>query len=145
MAKEVESIAGGKNGAAKVSSMVFITTCPWKVVGALKANDIAMFYKAVFGEEKVSHITHPKRKSEQKLPLIISVELKIESSINVVFDLTGDSSSPAKSTVSDNVSCLETEDVVAAVMKAFMAGAFWEDEKFVRKKLHHFCSLRTRI
>ncbi|KAH6814432.1 hypothetical protein C2S51_023450 [Perilla frutescens var. frutescens] len=128
MAQEVEAVVVGENGSAKVSPVVFTSAKPWLVVEAPKANDAVLFYKEAFGAEEVNRVNHPKRKAEQELPLILSAELKIGSSIVVVSDLTDDSSSPVKSAVSGSVFCLETEDVEAAVAKAVAAGAFSEGE-----------------
>ncbi|KAH6784381.1 hypothetical protein C2S52_009340 [Perilla frutescens var. hirtella] len=134
MAKKVESIAGGENGVANVFPMVFTAASPWQVVGFSKANDVAMFYKTALGVEKVSRNTHPKRKSEQKLPHIISAYLKIESSIVVVFDLTGDSSSPIRSAVNSGVFCPETEEVEAAVVGGKLQIGEFEEEISEKKK-----------
>lgn len=93
MAQEVEAVVVAENG-AKASPVVFTAAKPWLVVDAPKANDAVQFYKAAFGAEEVSRVNHPKRKADQELPLILSAELKLGSSIVVVSDLTDDSSSP---------------------------------------------------
>ena len=63
------------------------------------------------GDSTVHEQNDSKRKAELELPLICSAELKIRSFVFVVSDLTDDSSSPVKSSVSGLVFCLKTESV----------------------------------
>ncbi|KAG6407387.1 hypothetical protein SASPL_130376 [Salvia splendens] len=80
------------------------------------------------GDSTVHEQNDPKRKAELELPLICSDELKIRSFVFVVSDLTDDSSSPVKSSVSGLVFCLKTESVQSVVAKGVAAGAVSEDE-----------------
>ncbi|KAI9120046.1 hypothetical protein K1719_009015 [Acacia pycnantha] len=117
-------------GAEKVAAAVSFTAVkPQILVESPKANDAVQFYKAAFGAEEVGRTTHPKRKAEQELPLILSAELKLAGFTFLVSDLSADdSATPAKSAGSGVVLCLETEDVEAAINKAVAAGAVAEGE-----------------
>ncbi|CAA0833542.1 Uncharacterized protein SHERM_28801 [Striga hermonthica] len=127
MAQEVQNGAGADNG-SKGDEVASAVVKPWLVVEAPKANDAVQFYKAAFGAEEVSRVNHPKRKAEQEIPLVLSAELKLGTSVIVVSDLTDDDSSLVKSVVTGSVFCLETGDVEAAVAKAVAAGAVAEGE-----------------
>lgn len=72
------------NGSPKV--VVFSSLKPQLCVQAPKAADAVQFYKAAFGAEELKRATHPKRKAEQDLPLILCAELKIGPCIVVVCD-----------------------------------------------------------
>ncbi|GER55006.1 early tobacco anther 1 [Striga asiatica] len=126
MAQEVQNGAGADNGSK--GEVAFAVVKPWLVVEAPKANDAVQFYKAAFGAEEVSSVNHPKRKAEQEIPLVLSAELKLGTSVIVVSDLTDDASALVKSVVTGSVFCLETGDVEAAVSKAVAAGAVAEGE-----------------
>ncbi|XP_028772940.1 uncharacterized protein At5g48480-like [Neltuma alba] len=118
---------GGAEKAATVVS--FSAVKPQILVEAPKANDAVQFYKAAFGAEEVGRTTHPKRKAEQELPLILSAELKLAGVTILVSDLLADdSAAPAKSVGNGVVLCLETEEVEAAINKAVGAGAVAEGE-----------------
>ncbi|KAH6783626.1 hypothetical protein C2S52_008585 [Perilla frutescens var. hirtella] len=106
---------------------------PWQVVEAPKTNGIVLFSKETFREKEVSHVNHLKRKAEQELHLILSVELKIGSSIIVITNLTGDSFSPVKSAKSRSVLCLETQEVNSSVAKTVTADVVSADKKIVMK------------
>ncbi|KZV51652.1 hypothetical protein F511_29068 [Dorcoceras hygrometricum] len=116
-----------QNG-SKAAEVVFAAVKPWLVVEAPKANDAIQFYKAAFGAEEVSRVSHPKRKAEQEIPLVLSAELKLGSCSIVVSDLTDDSFDHVKTVVTGSVFCLETEEVEAAVSKAVTAGAVADGE-----------------
>ncbi|XP_059660027.1 uncharacterized protein At5g48480-like [Cornus florida] len=126
MAQKVQNGVGAENGASK--AVAFSALKPKLFVEAPKADDAVQFYKAAFGAEEVNRVMHPKRKAEQELPLILSVELKLGSSSILVSDFADDSSAPAKAVGTGCVICLETEDVKAAVAKAVSAGAVSESE-----------------
>ncbi|CAN4113762.1 unnamed protein product [Withania somnifera] len=111
------------------ASIVFMAVKPKLFVEAPKGNDAVQFYKDAFGAEEVTRVNHPKRKAEQEIPLVLSVELKLGSSSFIVADLTDeDSSAPVKTATTGSVFCLETENVEAAVAKAVSAGAAAEGE-----------------
>ncbi|CAN4102172.1 unnamed protein product [Withania somnifera] len=125
-AEEAQNGVGAVKAAAAV---VFTAVKPQLFVEAPKGNDAVKFYKDAFGAEEVTRVNHPKRKAEQDIPLILSVELKLGSSSFIVADLTDDdSSAPVKTASTGCVFCLETEDVEAAVAKAISAGAVAEGE-----------------
>ncbi|KAL4558516.1 hypothetical protein LXL04_036717 [Taraxacum kok-saghyz] len=63
-------------------------------VEASKANDAVAFYKAAFGAEELNRVNHPKRKSDEELPLLLSAEIKLGSSTILVSDLADDSTAP---------------------------------------------------
>ncbi|KAJ9565020.1 hypothetical protein OSB04_000986 [Centaurea solstitialis] len=107
------------NGAAgEVPPVTFTALKPQVFVESSKANDAVAFYKAAFGAEEVNRVTHPKRKADQDLPLLLSAEIKLGSSTILISDLADDST--VKST--GLVFCLETEDIEGAVEKAVKAG-----------------------
>ncbi|KAK9747834.1 hypothetical protein RND81_02G017500 [Saponaria officinalis] len=112
------------NGGAK--AVTFSAFKPQLVVEAPKAVDAVAFYKAAFGAEEVSRVMHSKRKAEQELPLVLSADLKLCSSIFSVSDFAEDS------TLAKNegavVFTLETDDIDGAVSKATTAGAVAEGE-----------------
>ncbi|KAK9281961.1 hypothetical protein L1049_004870 [Liquidambar formosana] len=122
MAQEVQ------NGGAEKAAVTFTAVKPQLLVEAPKANDAVQFYKAAFGAEELSRTMHPKRKADQELPLILSAQLKLGSSIILVSDLVDDSAAPVKAEGTGCVFCLETEDVEAAISKAVTAGAIKEGE-----------------
>ncbi|PHU13619.1 hypothetical protein BC332_14824 [Capsicum chinense] len=114
---------------AASAAVTFTAVKPQLFVEAPKGNEAVKFYKDAFGAEEVTRVNHPKRKAEQEIPLILSVELKIGSSSFIVADLTDeDSSAPVKIASTGCVFCLETENVDAAVSKAVAAGAVAEGE-----------------
>ncbi|KAJ8553031.1 hypothetical protein K7X08_020424 [Anisodus acutangulus] len=121
-----------QNGAAaakeEVTRVIFTAVKPQLFVEAPKANDAVAFYKAAFGAEEVTRVNHPKRKAEQEIPLILSVELKLGSVSFLVSDLTDEDSTLVKTASTGCVFCLETEDVEAAIAKAVSAGAVAESE-----------------
>ncbi|KAJ8535644.1 hypothetical protein K7X08_023364 [Anisodus acutangulus] len=120
----IEAENGGATKEATPATVVFTAVKPQLFVDAPKANDAVLFYKAAFGAEEVTRVNHPKRKAEQDIPLILSVELKLGSVSFLVSDLTDeDSAVPVKTASAGCVFCLETEDVEAAVTKAVSAGA----------------------
>ncbi|XP_016472962.2 uncharacterized protein At5g48480 [Nicotiana tabacum] len=111
-----------------VAAVTFTAVKPQLFVEAPKAKDAAQFYKAAFGVEEVTRVNQ-KRKAEQEIPLVSSVELKLGSSSFLVSNLTDDdSSAPVNAATTGCVFCLETEDVEAAVAKAVSAGAVSEGE-----------------
>lgn len=84
---EVQEVkVGGLNGGPK--AVVYSFLKPQLLVQAPKAADAVQFYKAAFGAEELKRATHPKRKAEQDLPLILSAELKIGPSVIIVGDQT---------------------------------------------------------
>ncbi|KAI3760299.1 hypothetical protein L1987_50692 [Smallanthus sonchifolius] len=117
------------NGAALAEhSVTFMALKPQVFVEASKVNDAVAFYKAAFGAEEVNRVTHPKRKADQELPLLISAEIKLGSSTILISDVADDSTAPVKATSTGLVFCLETEDIDASVEKAVKAGAVAESE-----------------
>lgn len=92
MAQEVVKNGEAQNGNSKV--VTFSALKPQLFVEAPKASDAVLFYKEAFGAEEVNRVTHPKRKADQELPLVISAELKVGSSTIIVSDLNDDSSAP---------------------------------------------------
>ncbi|RWR87183.1 hypothetical protein CKAN_01611900 [Cinnamomum micranthum f. kanehirae] len=117
---EVQEVkVGGLNGSPK--AVVYSFLKPQLLVQAPKAADAVQFYKAAFGAEELKRATHPKRKAEQDLPLILSAELKIGPSVIIVGDQTDET---AKTTDGAGFSfCLVADDVEPAVAKAVKAGA----------------------
>jgi len=85
---EVQNGAENNNGSTAV---VFTALKPQLVVPAPKAADAVQFYKEAFGAEEISRVMHPKRKADQELPLVLSAELKLASSVFSVSDLADDS------------------------------------------------------
>ncbi|MFS8019737.1 putative glyoxalase/Bleomycin resistance protein/Dihydroxybiphenyl dioxygenase [Helianthus anomalus] len=81
-------------------------------------NGVVAFYKATVGAEEVNRLSNPKRKADQELPLLLSVEMKLYSSTIMTSDLADDSTAPVKASDMGLVFCLETEDIEAAVEKA---------------------------
>lgn len=75
-----------------VAAVTFTAVKPQLFVEAPKANDAVQFYKNAFGAEEVTRVNQ-KRKAEQEIPLLSSVELKLGSSSFLVSDLTDDVSS----------------------------------------------------
>ncbi|GER55713.1 elongation factor P [Striga asiatica] len=71
-------------------------------------------------------VNHPKRKAEQEIPLVLSAELKLGTSVMVVSDRTDDAS--AMEMVKSVVFCLKTSNVEAAFAKAVASGAVAEGE-----------------
>lgn len=124
-----ETVDGGvKNGSTDLKPVVFSALKPQLFVEAPKASDAVQFFKVAFGAEEVNRVMNPKRKADQELPLILSAELKLGSSVIIVSDLaTDDTAFPVKSAVG-GVFCLETEDVEAAMEKASKAGAVVDGE-----------------
>ncbi|XP_015057195.1 uncharacterized protein LOC107003387 isoform X2 [Solanum pennellii] len=126
VAEEAHNGAGPEKEATQ-NALVFTAVKPQLFVKAAKAKDAVQFYKHAFGAEEVGRVNHPKRKVEQETPLILSVELKIGSSIFVVSDLTDeDSTAPVKTALTGYVFYLETVDVSSATAKAIAAGAIAE-------------------
>ncbi|KAH6800360.1 hypothetical protein C2S52_000824 [Perilla frutescens var. hirtella] len=71
-AQEVEAVAGGENRATDVSPLVYTLVKSWLAVEALKENDVVLFYKLMFRGEKVSRVSHFKRKAEHDLQLSLN-------------------------------------------------------------------------
>lgn len=122
--QEAQNGTENNNGAPAV---VFTALRPQLVVPAPKAADAVQFYKDAFGAEEVSRSMHPKRKADQELPLVLSAELQLASSVFSVSDLADDSAQ-VKPEGAGIVFCLETDDVEAAVAKAEAAGAAREGD-----------------
>eukprot|EP00262_Sarcandra_glabra_P014258 TRINITY_DN4130_c0_g1_i1.p1 TRINITY_DN4130_c0_g1~~TRINITY_DN4130_c0_g1_i1.p1 ORF type:complete len:174 (+),score=31.16 TRINITY_DN4130_c0_g1_i1:78-599(+) len=120
----------GVNG----SSPVAVSFSSFKlqlVVKSQKASEAVQFYKAAFGAEEVNRSTHPKRKAEQELPLIICAELKIGPSVFLVCDQMDETASAADEPKGNAdgtglTLCLETDDVDNAIATAVEAGAVLE-------------------
>ncbi|KAH6797153.1 hypothetical protein C2S52_021707 [Perilla frutescens var. hirtella] len=112
----------------------------WLVVEAPTANEVVLFYKVIFRANEVSHANNPTGETVQELSHIISADLKIESSIVFVFDLTDDSSSPIRSAVNSGVFCPETEEVEAVVLETVEAGTISEDEEYIKNLNKKFTS-----
>lgn len=91
MATEATNGAGETNGAAAEKTVTFTSLKPQLFVEASKASDAVAFYKAAFGAEEVNRISHPKRKADQELPLLLSAEIKLGSSSILISDLSDDS------------------------------------------------------
>ncbi|CAH1417504.1 uncharacterized protein At5g48480 [Lactuca sativa] len=120
--------AGEKNGAATEKAVTFSSLKPQLFVESAKASDAVAFYKAAFGAEEVNRVSHPKRKADQELPLLLSAEIKLGSSSILISDLSDDSTALVKTVGTGLVFCLETEDIEAAIDKAVKAGAVAEGE-----------------
>ncbi|KAJ9548823.1 hypothetical protein OSB04_021366 [Centaurea solstitialis] len=120
--------AGEVNGAAAAAAVekavTFSALKPQLFVESSKAADAVAFYKAAFGAEEVNRVSHPKRKADQELPILLSAEIKLGNASILISDLTDDSTAPGYwSGV-----LLETEDIEGAVEKAIKAGAVAEGE-----------------
>ncbi|KAI7754862.1 hypothetical protein M8C21_014397 [Ambrosia artemisiifolia] len=114
------------NGASQVT---FTALKPQLFVESSKVNDAVAFYKAAFGAEEVNRVSNPKRKADQELPLLLSVEIKLGSSTILVSDLSDDSTAPVKAIGTGLVFCLETEENIESVVeKAVKAGAVVDSE-----------------
>jgi uncharacterized glyoxalase superfamily protein PhnB len=86
---------GGAEKAAACDAVVSFTAVKLRVlVEAPKANDAVQFYKTAFGAEELGRTTHPKRKAEQELPLVLSAQLKLGGSTIIVSDVVADSAAP---------------------------------------------------
>ncbi|KAI3771405.1 hypothetical protein L6452_02569 [Arctium lappa] len=120
--------AGEINGAAAEKTVTYSSLKPQLFVESSKATDAVAFYKAAFGAEEVNRVSHPKRKADQELPMLLSAEIKLGNASILISDLTDDSAAPVKSVGTGLVFCLETEDIEAAVDKAIKAGAVAEGE-----------------
>ncbi|XP_077229489.1 uncharacterized protein At5g48480-like [Tasmannia lanceolata] len=115
---------GAENGSSKGVS--FFSLKPQLFVQAPKASDAIQFYKAAFGAEELKREMHPKRKADQELPLILSADLKLGSSVFIVSDHNEDA---VKINGCGGFGlCLETKDVSGAFSKAVEAGAAVEAE-----------------
>lgn len=125
MTQEVQN--GAENGVAAATAVVFSAFKPQLLVQAPKASDAVQFYKSAFGAEEVSRTMHSKRKAEQELPLVLSADLKLGSSVFSVSDLPDDAAQ-VKTEGSGCAFILETEDLDAAISKAIAAGAVAEGE-----------------
>lgn len=84
MAQEVAKNGDAHNGTTKTVTISAMK--PQLFVEASKASDAVQFYKAAFGAEEINRVTHPKRKADQELPLVISAELKLGDAIFIVSD-----------------------------------------------------------
>lgn len=82
-----------QNGGGAEKAVEFTAVKPQLLVEAPKANDAVQFYKSVFGAEEIGRTSHPKRKAEQEIPLILSAELKLAGSTILVSDILADDSS----------------------------------------------------
>ncbi|KAF8402211.1 hypothetical protein HHK36_013163 [Tetracentron sinense] len=113
---------GTKNGCSKAVS--FSALKPQLVVQAPKAAEAVQFYKAAFGAEELKRSMHPKRKADQELPLILSAELKLGSSVLLVCDQTDECVAKVKGEEKGSgcILCLETDNVETAVANAVKAG-----------------------
>ncbi|KAL8237158.1 hypothetical protein R6Q59_018239 [Mikania micrantha] len=130
MASEVTdgTAAGEANGGAAVKTVAFTAVKPHLFVECSKVCDAVAFYKSAFGAEEVNRVSHPKRKADQELPVLLSAEIKLGSSSILISDVSDDSTAPGKAVGSGVVFCLETEDIEAAVETAVKAGAVSEGE-----------------
>ncbi|KAI3694768.1 hypothetical protein L1987_77748 [Smallanthus sonchifolius] len=116
------------NGAALEKTVTFTALKPHLFVEPSKASDAVAFYKSAFGAEELNRVSHPKRKADQELPLLLSAEIKLGSTSILISDVSDDPSAPVTTVASGLVFCLETEDVEAAVEKAVKAGAVADGE-----------------
>ncbi|PIA35868.1 hypothetical protein AQUCO_03400036v1 [Aquilegia coerulea] len=117
---------GSENG--KTKSVSFSALKHQLIFQAPKAAEAIQFYKSAFGAEELNRDIHPKRKADQELPLILSAELKLASSVIIISDQTDDSAAPVKSEGTGSILCLETSDFDGAVANAVKAGAKIEGE-----------------
>ena len=85
---EIEAKA---SAAADVSFSAFK---PHLVVDSSKVSDAVEFYKAAFSAEELVRTTHPKRKIDQDLPLLLSADLKLSSAVFSVSAASDDSPLP---------------------------------------------------
>ncbi|KAJ0054218.1 hypothetical protein Pint_03080 [Pistacia integerrima] len=124
--QEVQNGGGATEKAA--APAVFTALKPQLLVEAPKASDAVQFYKSAFGAVENGRTMQSKRKAEQELPLILSVQLEIGGSTILISDAADDPAVPVKSVGGGCVLCLETEDVEAAIATAVNAGAVKEGE-----------------
>ncbi|XP_076950981.1 uncharacterized protein At5g48480-like [Bidens hawaiensis] len=110
------------------TTVTFTAMKPQLFVESSKANDAVAFYKSAFGAEEMSRVSHPKRKADQELPLLLSAEIKLGNTTFIVSDLSDDSTASVKTVSTGVVFCLETDDIEAAVEKAVKAGAVADGE-----------------
>lgn len=82
------------NGASAEKTVTFSSLKPQLFVESSKATDAVAFYKAAFGAEEVNRVSHPKRKADQELPILLSAEIKLGNSSILISDLTDDSTTP---------------------------------------------------
>ncbi|PIA35867.1 hypothetical protein AQUCO_03400036v1 [Aquilegia coerulea] len=85
---------GSENG--KTKSVSFSALKHQLIFQAPKAAEAIQFYKSAFGAEELNRDIHPKRKADQELPLILSAELKLASSVIIISDQTDDSAAPSR-------------------------------------------------
>ncbi|GKD10780.1 glyoxalase-like domain protein [Tanacetum coccineum] len=95
MATEVTNGAetNGANGENVEKSVTFMAVKSQVFVEATKVNDAVLFYKSAFGAEEVNRVSQPKRKADQEMPLIQSVEIKLGSASIIVADASDDDTS----------------------------------------------------
>ncbi|OAY75332.1 Uncharacterized protein ACMD2_11555 [Ananas comosus] len=121
---------GSAAAAAAAAGMVGVKA--QVVMAGAKGEEAVRFYKAAFGAEEVRRATHPKRKAEQELPLLIFAELRIGASSFLVSDRIDDDSVPAAGVKEGSgagiVMRLEAEDLEGAVARAVAAGAELQGE-----------------
>lgn len=83
------------NGAAvEKKTVTFTAMKPQLFVESSKASDAVAFYKSAFGAEELNRVTHPKRKADQELPLLLSAEIKLGSTSILISDVSDDSTAP---------------------------------------------------
>ncbi|GAV70747.1 Glyoxalase_2 domain-containing protein [Cephalotus follicularis] len=121
-------VQNGGTEKAMTEAVKFTALKPQLTVEAPKAVDAVQFYKTAFGAVLTGRTTHPKRKAEQELPLILSAQLELAGTTILVSDIADDSAAPAKTGGTGVVLCLETEDVEAAIANAIKAGAVAEGD-----------------
>ncbi|KAL8138938.1 hypothetical protein V2J09_004939 [Rumex salicifolius] len=119
--EEIEPQNGYVNTAKSTpaAAVAFSSFKPQLAVEASKASDAVQFYKSAFGAEELRRTTLPKRKADQELPSLLSVDLKIASS---VFSVSSSSDEYALQSTGFQF-CLETEDIEGAIAKSVSAGA----------------------
>ncbi|KAL1834946.1 hypothetical protein ACET3Z_004597 [Daucus carota] len=125
MAEEAVKNGDAHDGNKTVSFSAFK---PQMFVEEGKVGDAVHFYKAAFGAQEVNHVTQTKRKADQELPLVVSAELKLGSTIFLVSDLSDHSSAMNKTGSNGPCFLLETDDIEGAIANAVKAGAVSEGE-----------------
>ncbi|GJS93931.1 retrotransposon protein, putative, ty1-copia subclass [Tanacetum coccineum] len=95
MATEVTNGAetNGANCENVEKTVTFTAVKSQVFVEATKVNDAVLFYKSAFGAEEVNRVSQPKRKADQEMPLIQSVEIKLGSASIIVADASDDDTS----------------------------------------------------
>lgn len=90
----VQEVQNGGATEKVPTPVVFTALKPQLLVEAPKASEAVQFYKSAFGAVENGRTMHSKRKAEQELPLILSVQLEIGGSTILISDSVDDSTAP---------------------------------------------------